>query len=343
MLAACLIAAFAIAAVAASGASALEWAKCEAKAGGNYTESNCKTKAKPKGTGSFELLKASQVAEKRVAKGKSANVPFSGESVGGGGVLASKTRECTAKEERIRTTREHCEAEGGEEGNFGTITVECAKENNTGEAEGKNKIANVHVVFRGCVAAETIPCTSAGEEEGEIETSPLKGALGYINKSTKEVGVVLEPAKKHGRFAEFNCGGFLEINVGVGNSKEGAEYVKGTKYPEGCHGAHEPEGEISTEEGCPGATPTEESHGGDDQIISPITPVNKMTNEFTQQYTAENNFFEDKNIPDHLEGKHLSALEDYFVPSGIGSSSWTAASEVITNVNTPEEEGMIKA
>src|ERR1041385_5151771 len=339
MLAACLIAAFAIAAVAASGASALEWAKCEAKAGGNYTESNCKTKAKPKGTGSFELLKAKQVSEKRVAEGKSANVPFSGESVGGGGLLASSARECAIEGETqlVRVTRQKCAEDGGVEQDkaaSGNLYVECAKENNTGEAEGTNKITNVHVLFTGCAAFGNVPCESAGKASGEIETNPLRGALGYINKAKKEVGVVLEPAKKKGHFAEFNCSGFLEIVVGVGNNKEGAEYA------DSCHGVDHPD--FGAQE-CK-ALPTEEKHGGYDQIISPITPVNQMTSEFTQVYKVQRvlGSGENENIPNHLEGKHLSLLENYQLPEGINgipgsSSDWTAASEEITNVNTPEE------
>ena len=54
-----LVAVFAIAAVAATSASALpEWGRCEAKAGGKYSDSNCTKKAKL-GTGTFEFKKGS--------------------------------------------------------------------------------------------------------------------------------------------------------------------------------------------------------------------------------------------------------------------------------------------
>ncbi len=139
----------------------------------------------------------------------------------------------------------------------------------------------------------------------------LKGELGYINKAAKEVGVRLEPAKKHGPFAEFFCSGFnLNTTVGVGNTKEGAAY-------------------------------SPENKGGNDQIISPITPVNTMSSTFTQVYTG--NYTTVENVPNKFEGKPVSLLEDYLVNPEGNSSKWSKAVEEITNVNTPSEEGEIKA
>jgi hypothetical protein len=335
MLGLCLVAALAVGAYAVSSASALEWGKCElAGPGHNYTGPNCSKaeKAKPKGTGEYEWRKASEVAEKRVAEGKSANIPFEGGSVGGGGILSADARACFNEEGHFRTTRQQCAEKGATEESFVTEipAVECETETNTGEAEGKNKIANVHVTFAGCLYFGSAPCTSAGAAEGEINTSTLKGKLGWINKSKKEVGVVLEPAQKHAPFAEFECAGILEFWVGAGNKKEGSGYVQGPLYPEGCV------------DECPGATPEEEKHGGYDQIISPITPVNAMTSEFTQVYTAAQGEPPLGNIPHKLEGKHISALESYFTTFE-GTLEWAAASEEITNVNTPEEPGEIKA
>src|SRR5262249_35786930 len=154
-----------------------------------------------------------------------------------------------------------------------TLNVECANEVNTGEAAAPGKVANVKVLFTGCAALGSLPCHSKGKAEGEVETNTLKGSLGYIKKSTKEVGVLLEPTKKGGLFAEFVCGGSgltTKTIVGVGNSKQGAEFTN-----TGCFGE------------CPGTLPTEETHGGYDGIISPITPVNQTTNEYTQVYSQE--------------------------------------------------------
>jgi hypothetical protein len=352
MLGLCLVAALALGAYAVSSASALEWGKCElAGPGHNYTGPNCTKaeKAKPKGSGSYEWLKASQVAEKRVAEGKTANVPFSGGSVGGGGVLTSILRYCNSEEGEgpaFTSTRQGCEENGGKESQYSfdePITIECAAESNTGEAEGKNKVANIAVVFTGCVLFGSVPCSSEGAAEGEIETNTLKGKLGWLNKSAKEVGVLLEPAQHHGTFATFVCaetGAEVAVKVGVGNKKEGAENVMGEQYPEGCYGE------------CPGATPTEEKHGGYDGIISPITPVNTMVGPgeaeegFTQVYTEESKppF---RNLPTSFENKHIDALEALTAINieevGSATTDWSAAGEAITNVNTPEEAGEIKA
>ena len=60
MLGLCLVAVFAVAAVAATSASALpEWGSAKQRAGGKYSDSNCTKKAKP-GTGTFELKKRSR-------------------------------------------------------------------------------------------------------------------------------------------------------------------------------------------------------------------------------------------------------------------------------------------
>jgi hypothetical protein len=330
MLGLCLVAALAVGAYAVSSASALEWGKCEnVGSGGNYKNANCTEKAKPKGSGSYEWRKASEVASKRVAEGKSANVPFSGHSIGGGGTLTTVLRECRLSEGFRRTTRQKCEEEGGKnEAETTKLGVECANETNTGETAAKANVANVHVTFTGCLLLEALPCNSSGKAEGEIETNPLKGKLGYINKSAKEVGVLLEPAAKHGAFAEFVCAGLLATVVGVGNKKEGAEFTSS-----GCYGV------------CPGATPEEEKHGGYDGIISPITPVNEMTSEYTQVYTQEAEY-PYRNIPSNFERKHIDVLEDYVYnaeeTSYVGSD-WSAAGEVISNVNNSEEPGEIKA
>jgi hypothetical protein len=298
-----LIAALAVCAYAVSSASALpEWGKCEAKAGGKYSEKNCQTKA-AKGKGEFEWV-----------KGKSLKpVRFTGGNVGSGGVLVSKFRGCEFEGTAVgRRTRAACAKEGDTENEVGKIEVECTSESNSGETSGTNGIKNIEVKFEGCKAEGSLPCSN-GPNEGEILVNPLKGELGYISKSEKKVGVLLEPAKKSGEFAKFDCAGILETVVGVGNSKEGAWY--------------EPE-----------------THGGYDGIISPITPVNTMTSEYTQVYSVNTETAE--NIPSKFEGKHIDLLEDYLYnpekPETL-SLDWSPSGEEITNVNHPEEEGEIKA
>ncbi len=330
MLGLCLVAALAVCAYAVSGASAAgpEWGKCEAKAGGKYKDSNCTEKAK-KGEGKYEWVKAAEVAKQREAKGKSGPVPFSGHSLGSGGTLTTAFRECWVDEgtKSIRTTRQKCAEEGEERLHTSQFYVECANETNTGEAVAKDKVSDVHVKFTGCLLLGQVPCKSSGAEEGEVDTNPLKGELGYIKKSSKEVGVELEPAKKGGTFAEFECAGTLNTVVGAGSKKTGAEYTS-----TGCYGE------------CPGTTPGQEAHGGYDGIISPITPVNEMTNEYKQVYTQESEY-PYRNIPSSFEKKHIDVLEDYIslVSEPSHQTDWSAAGEVITNANTPEETSEIKA
>src|SRR5262249_32878114 len=142
---------------------------------------------------------------------------FTGE--GGTGVLTAKFIVCSPKAAREPGT---CESKG-ETAEELTVSVECTSEFNHGETAGSNKVANVSVIFRGCVALGSISCSNT-PNEGEIQVNPLKGQLGIINKAKKEVGVLLEPQQKKGAFARFSCGGILTTTVGVGNAKEGAAY-----------------------------------------------------------------------------------------------------------------------
>ncbi len=303
MIGLCVAAVLAIAAFTASSASALpEWGKCVAQAGGKYKDGNCTEKTKG---GSFEWKKGASLP----------NVAFTGHNVGSGGVLRTLAQSCINKEsqeathERVshKACAENPETEPETEGS--PIRVLCTAESNSGEQSGKSSVVNVHVIFTGCAAFGAIPCHSEGAKEGEVKVEPLKGALGYLNKSEKTVGVLLEPVTKHGLFAKFECGGILTTAVGVGNKKEGAFYAP-------------------------------ENHGGYDGIISPITPVNQMSTSFEQVYTV--NEETNENIPSHFEGKHIELLENYLINSEGGTTFWDPASEEITNVNTPTEAGEIK-
>ena len=292
----CLVAVFAIAAVAASSASALpEWGQCVAKAGGKYSDGNCVTKAKL-GTGTFEFHKGPEVAQKK----------FEGHNVGSGGVLTAHFHGCSVESRRAPTCRV-----GEEETVAEPITIECESETNHGEAAGTKEVKNVTVKFLGCKVFGSAPCSN-GTNVGEILVNILKGSLGYINKATKEVGLLLEPAQKKGEFAKFTCAGILTTVVGVGNKTEGAAYAP-------------------------------ETTGGFDGIISPITPVNTMSKEFTQVYTTNEAA---ENVPSHFAGKHNELLESYLFNNESGESTkWSPAGETITNVNTQSsgEEVEIKA
>ena len=305
MLGLCLVAVLAVCAYAVSSASALpEFGKCEAKTGGKYKDPNCTEKAK-KGGGAYEWKKGKTLKP----------VKFSGHNVGSGGVLVSGIRSCVSPSGTYgRVTRSKCKALGGEEVETSPSEaqrIECTSESNHGEISGSKSLKNIDVEFKGCALFGTSPCSN-GPETGQINVNPLVGEIGYISKSEKNVGVKLSPAAKHGEFAKFNCAGFLEVVVGVGNSKEGAFY--------------EPE-----------------SKGGNDGIISPITPVNTMTSEYTQVYTV--NPATQANVPSSFQGKPTDLLETYLYnpESPENTTQWAPAGEEITNTNTSEEAGEIKA
>jgi hypothetical protein len=304
----CLVAAFAIAAVAATSASALpEFGKCEVqeKHEGAYSDSNCQKKAKVvnlKKTGAFEWVNATKIP--LGAKHRKFSSYTSGT-----GILGADYKVCQpAQLER------HCAA--GEEVNFAKLGVECTTMQDQGEISPTNakKVQNVSVVFNGCTLGGSSPCGN-GSKEGEIRIESLKGELGYIKKAVpKEVGVLLEPAVKGGLFTKFSCAGIVVVSVG------GAKEAEGPAYP-----------------------PAYPPKGGGDGIISPITPINEMTElGFTQKYTF--NETTDENIPNKFEGKSLKVLETYFglfLEPGSGSA-WSKAGESIevTNRTGPCEYGV---
>jgi len=80
--------------------------------------------------------------------------------------------------------------------------VECKSLTNTGEVTGP-KTDKATITFDECTT-EGFKCQSAGEPEGVIKFKVLS-KLVYINKTTKEVGIVLEPEVAGGLFVEFKC------------------------------------------------------------------------------------------------------------------------------------------
>ena len=361
----CLVAVFALVAVAASSASAAEpeWGHCVAvKSKGHYEDSNCtkedfKESKSHKRTykGKFEWdsgataacfpqkhgkYKDSACTVEDVKKGKpvgkyekTGGPKFTGQ--GGAGVLQVVFYDCEKEGTYKRRPRKDCEGKGYEEASGSN--VECTNEKATGESKGLDEVADVTVRFTGCTAFGT-PATTAGLAPGEIQTKTLKGRLGYINKATHDVGVLLEPAVANGAFAGFEVAeGVLEVAVGVGNAAEGTFY-------EGA--------------GTPG------NPSGNDGIISPITPVSQMTHTFTQSYRTEETSFPCPencengvgssmkailNVPSSFEGGQRESLEAYDEGTGLDpefgrgdSGEWQPSGQEITNVNTVEGEAEIK-
>ena len=67
----------------------------------------------------------------------------------------------------------------------GLISTECKTTRLTGEMTNPREVEHVKVIFEGCDV-----------DQGHLEsTEALKGRLGYANRATKEVGLLLEPEK----------------------------------------------------------------------------------------------------------------------------------------------------
>jgi hypothetical protein len=292
----CLVAVFAIASIAATSASALpEFGKCNEKAGGKYSDSNCTTKASLKSPGTHEWEKENSTWN---INQRSFNNNFSQSWTEGVAVLSANYMFCYPS----ARPHEPCLPGDEEKSPLGPTKVECKGVRDNGEMVPTNakKVQNIHVKFEHCVLLGSAPCGNGGPE-GQITTNILKGELGYIKKAApKEVGVLLEPAAKKGLFAAFNCAGFIEVSVG------GATEAEGPAYP---------------------------PKGGGDGIISPITPINTVGSEVTQVYTY--NEETNENIPNKFEGKSLKALESYtwFSENPKFGSRWVKAGESVTVQN----------
>jgi hypothetical protein len=186
-------------AMAAGSASALpEVGRCVAQAGtGKYKAANCTEKA-------GKLVSEKSFEFKKGAVQKS--------FTGGGGVAVLETASGT----KIVCTRESAVGEYNE--TLGAIRA----------------VRKVILSFKDCqLPLLDTTCRTAGAEEGEFVTSPLKGKLGYVSgKGTKTptVGQELRPEKAKGPFLEFECaGGAVKVKVGVrGTTPNGNDCIIGT-------------------------------------------------------------------------------------------------------------------
>jgi hypothetical protein len=210
MMGLCLVAVFAIAAVAVSSASAAlpEYKVC-AKAekvgkvyNGKYNDKLC-TSENGKSEGKYEL-KGWEAAKKFALKGKNG----------------------------VSTLDSYIPESESEPWKGGTVAgvVTCKSGKSAGEITGP-KTATITVEFKTCTS-EGHKCTSPGQKAGVIKTKLLSATLGYINKEAKTVGSDVEAADK-GVSAEFSCevleivtvGSVIGVNSGNINkiSKEGTQ------------------------------------------------------------------------------------------------------------------------
>jgi hypothetical protein len=353
MIGLCLVAVFALGAVVAAGSATAaepEWGRCVAAKGGHYKNSNCTEEAaskKGKFTGKFEWRAGAPPAAGECVKQKHGEYTnsscttksskpkkgtfekigpkFKGE--GGASVLESTFFFCRRGNWKVNGVCENNKGELEEsEDSVGPEKIECTSENASGELSGTKEVTHVEVVFHGCHYS-SVGCTNTGVE-GEVKINELAGALGYISKANKEVGVQLNPVDKPGPFAEFGCAENIDY-ITVGESRDELlenEFGKATEEPWW-------------------------SGGGGDGIISPVTPVDHMAKAYTQEYKVEypetsGGRRQPVNVPSHLEGGGTELLENWLTdknPYQGVRSAWSPAGEIVTNVNTGEGEVEIKA
>jgi len=100
----------------------------------------------------------------------------------------------------------------------GGKTVTCTKESSTGTyvIGTDNKHEETTVIFKGCKSSG-FTCTTSGKASGELETNPLIGEVNFENTAKTKTDLKLEPgAGSGGFFIKFACLG-LKVEV-IGNN-----------------------------------------------------------------------------------------------------------------------------
>ncbi len=184
MMGLCLVAVFALTAAISASASAAEPAFYECHKlttkpyTGKFTDKKCSIAATPTQEAEGKVNKY-ELQEGVGAKKK----PFKGK--GGAATL-------------------HTPAIGGE--------VKCTSFKDSGSVNTPTTENNVISEFKGCTSLGK-KCNSPAAKAGTIVTNKLAGELGYINKASKNVGVLLK-AETGSILAEFNCEGIEIVTTG---------------------------------------------------------------------------------------------------------------------------------
>jgi hypothetical protein len=306
MLTLCLMAAFAVGALAASSSSAAlpEWGKCvklpaivkgKEKTKGKFGNANC---TEP-GT-EYEFLKG--------------------------------TAELPSTEFTNIMTSEKAELETS----FG-LGTNCTGEHATGSLSGTKEVSNVTVTFTGCAVnvIPSFPCENTYEEipneeeeefhyiPGEIRTFGLKGKLVYISgagTSEPVVGLQLEPNEKNGWFAFFGCGPKGKAPLPAIKSIVG-------RKPMGANGGDKIVSPI---------TPLNMMGTETTQVYKSKAHTNPETGEIEERGVQE---------PDEINGKPANLEAQLFFEGESGRTEWGKSAQVETAVTklASGEELEIKA
>jgi hypothetical protein len=203
IIALCLVAAFALSAIAAAGASAEEapeigrCKKVTVKKSGKYSSATCTAL---KAGGEYEWT------------GGAAKAGFTGHGL-------TSTLETVGK-----------------------AKVVCEEANSTGEYTGVKTVGKVNVIFgKKCTAEKTFECEN-GHGAGILQPVPLSGELHWENKALKHIALDLVP-EGGGLFIEFTCGPLtIKVRGSVlVNIKAGKMETKPVQKFSGLKGKQKPE------------------------------------------------------------------------------------------------------
>ncbi|MGO9487611.1 MAG: IPT/TIG domain-containing protein [Solirubrobacteraceae bacterium] len=108
--------------------------------------------------------------------------------------------------------------EAGFSASIGASTIEtvtkakvvCSGAVLTGEIASTETVGGVTIRFTGCVSGAH-PCTSSGAGTGEVATSRLEGALGFVSESKGKVALELSPMSEP--FMQYTCAGASPTTV----------------------------------------------------------------------------------------------------------------------------------
>jgi hypothetical protein len=188
----CLVAMFALSAVAAGTASAEapEFGQCLKKAVKSipgYSDSKCTKEATEAKKGTYEWVPGAKAGEN--------------EFTTSGGTAT------------LLTTK-------GE-----SVTCSSEKSKGTYKLGGNNKEEETTVEFAGC-KSNGLTCTTVGKSPGELVTEPLIGIVGFekepkVGDKTRKTVLQLHPAKSGGHFIDFKCTEALTIEVRGNNANGG--------------------------------------------------------------------------------------------------------------------------
>lgn len=91
------------------------------------------------------------------------------------------------------------------------LRIVCKAGKDEGQISGAKTVGKVLVTLTGCEEASFKSACETGGTAGEIKLGELQGELGYTNKSTKTVGLLLRPASGE-TVASFSCPGDIIHN-----------------------------------------------------------------------------------------------------------------------------------